>query len=129
MGGMNRPKEKRGYAMGYISSEQVKTIRESIKKEFPKFKFSVTRQDFSTVCIAIMESPIDFGKTYAQVNHYHYASQWGHNQDAKTLFEKIMKIVEETAAVEYYETGDYGNQPNYYTHLAIGKWDKPYQVK
>ena len=29
--------------MAYITSEEVKQIREKLKKEFPKIKFSITR--------------------------------------------------------------------------------------
>ena len=33
-----------------------------------------------------------------------------------------------TKDVSYRETGDYGTQPDFYTYITIGKWDRPFQV-
>ena len=75
--------------MAYIGAEDVKAIREALKKEFGKdFKFSVTRDHYSGVRIAIMSGVANFydgeldstdkynGRVnkfngYTQLNHYH----------------------------------------------------------
>lgn len=46
--------------MAYIEKERVAEIRAELKKLFPKFKFSVTRQNYSSVNIKIMKGDIDF---------------------------------------------------------------------
>ena len=46
--------------MAYIEKERVAEIRVELKKLFPQFKFSVTRQNYSSVNIKIMKGDIDF---------------------------------------------------------------------
>jgi hypothetical protein len=46
--------------MAYIEKERVAEIRTELKKLFPTFKFSVTRQNYSSVNIKIMKGDIDF---------------------------------------------------------------------
>ena len=71
--------------MAYISAEEVKKIREKIKKEFKNFKFSITKEHSMTVNVDILEGDIDFyecltekeyyenrkDRLYIQVNEYH----------------------------------------------------------
>jgi hypothetical protein len=48
------------FIMTYIEKERVAEIRTELKKLFPTFKFSVTRQNYSSVNIKIMKGDIDF---------------------------------------------------------------------
>ena len=41
--------------MAYISTEEVKHIRNALKAEMPEYKFSVTKDDHHGVRIAFME--------------------------------------------------------------------------
>jgi hypothetical protein len=50
----------KGFIMAYIEKERVAEIRTELKKLFPTFKFSVTRQNYSSVNIKIMKGDIDF---------------------------------------------------------------------
>ena len=43
--------------MAYISTDDVKHIRNSLKKELPQFKFSVVRDHHSSVSINLMKGP------------------------------------------------------------------------
>ena len=43
--------------MAYISTEDVKHIRNTLKKELPQFKFSVVRDHHSSVSIDLMKGP------------------------------------------------------------------------
>lgn len=110
--------------MGYIEKEKVKQIRESVKKAFPQFKFSIVWEHYSTVQIRIMQGPIDLGTK--EFNPYYPENT--ENQAYKEMCVKIMEIVRSIAEVKYHETGDYGTQPSYYCYIKIGKWDKPYQL-
>ena len=75
--------------MAYISTNEVKEIRKSLKEKFGKnIKFSVTRDPYNGVRVSLMEGVIDFfdgsmdmthkysGRVqkfdgHAQINHYH----------------------------------------------------------
>jgi len=92
--------------MAYISSEDVKSIRVALKAEFGKdFKFSVTRDHYSGVRIAIMSGVANFydgeldhtdkynGRLYefdgyTQLNHYHLHFYGAYEE----LFTKISEI-------------------------------------
>ncbi len=115
--------------MGYIEKEKVKEIREKIKKTFPNFKFSVVRRHSSTIKIDILKGPIDFGTSHSQVNTYYIDRHWDDKPDAKAFLETIKEIVQGVKTPRYYDTADYGTQPDYYLYIHIGRWNKPYEVK
>ncbi len=61
--------------MAYISKDEVKQVRESLKKAFGKrFKFSVIRRDAMCVCVSIMEGDIE-----------NWADHIAHNEDYSLL--------------------------------------------
>ena len=111
--------------MAYISTENVKLIRNEIKKQFPKFKFSIVREDSSVIDIRILSGPMNLEHGH-EFNKYH--PDYTENKEFRIMCEKIHEIVNKIAPVEYHETSDYGNQPNYYCYIKVGKWDKKYQV-
>lgn len=111
--------------MSYISSEQVKEIRTTLKKQFPKTKFSITRQHYSGVKISILASDIDFGVDYKQVNEFYIKENYSGNQ--KDVLSKIYEIA--SNGTTFYETGDYGTQPSHYVWISIGEWNKPFEYK
>lgn len=102
--------------MAYITSQQVKEIRNEIKSLFPKsFKFSITREHYSVVRVNLMQSPISIEAhgNRAFKNH-------------KTI-EKIIETVvnkgnfnHSDSMTDYFHVG-------WYTRIELGKWDKPYQ--
>ena len=118
--------------MGYISSESVKQIRTAVKKEFPQFRFSITREDHSTVRIIITKGPIyfttnirsDYARDHVEFNAYH--PEQTQDENLRLMFQKISEICSNIDPVKYRETGDYGNQPNYYTTIKLGEYSKPY---
>lgn len=135
--------------MAYISSEDVKAIRVALKAEFGKdFKFSVTRDHYSGVRIAIMSGVANFydgeldttdkysGRVYefdgyAQINHYHL-HYYGAYQ---TLLEKISEIAHTAPGLaggkQYFceddVMTDYFSRA-YYVNIHVGRWDKPYEI-
>lgn len=117
--------------MAYITKDEVKNVREQLKKAFPKFKFSVSGGNSSSLNVAIMSGPEDFSEVlgrwkYTDLNQYHLY-QYGRFEK---LFEKIIKVMksqnwfdDSDSMTDYFHTA-------YYLHLSIGKWNKPYvQVK
>lgn len=116
--------------MPYISSEEVKSMREELKKAFPEYKLSVTRRHMSTVVVAIMEGPMEFEKGHFPVNQYYIQYTYKDQPEMKALFQKIMDVIQGKKKVEIVSPDtDYGDWPNYYIDLSVGKWDKDYKKK
>lgn len=118
--------------MPYITTERVAEIRAELKKEFPEYKFSITREDHSGIQIAIMEAPVDFtpicrhGEGYIQVNHFHIENNYREQPEIKDPLLKIYNIAN-AGNRTLVEDGDYGSVPCFYVWLHIGKWDKPFK--
>jgi len=139
--------------MAYISTDEVKAVRVALKERFKnKLKFSVTRSNYSSINVSIISGEINFfdGSLnrkdkyhpdavgyvfdgYEQINEY-YPENYGKH---KALFSEIVNIMKTAPAsieggrawydksdamIDYFDTA-------YYTHLNIGKWNKPYEFK
>lgn len=116
--------------MPYISSETVKEIREKIKREFKEFKFSITRNHSSEVVIAIMESSHDFNTDYEQINEFYIDEHFKDKPEQAKFLNRLLEICQEVKQQEIISRDtDYGDWPNYYISLRVGKWDKPYICK
>lgn len=126
--------------MAYITKEEVKVIRDNLKKSFPEIKFSVRKNAYSsTVYVVIKESPYNFelnGKDYRDVNQYHYDTHMdGRDYDEnivkahnhRNLLRKIFAII----SAEHWDKSDamtdYFNCAFYY-YLSIGEYTKPYRI-
>ena len=136
--------------MAYISTDDVKHIRNTLKKELPQYKFSVVRDHTSSVTIALMKGPAfkdyEYFDRYAhetkvgtlndghhQINQYHLEDFYG-KENAKVL-DKIHSIAltapaknggkvlynNSDAMIDYFDTA-------YYVHIEVGKWNKQYEV-
>jgi hypothetical protein len=105
--------------MAYIKAEEVKQIREKLKKEFPKIKFSITRDRHICIDVSILKSDIDFSDIkhdgYFTVNKYYLHEYPEHH---KNLFTKIIDIIK-NVMTDYFHTA-------FYFDLNIGKYGKPY---
>ena len=129
--------------MAYISKEDVAAIRAELKQAFPKWKFAVRKGSGSlSVDVAIMQGTCAFtdafdnsynGKRYAQVNNYWIDSNY-QDLEERAVLNKINEIMHNApgranpdrkyfdhsdAMTDYFHTA-------FYTHLAIGQWDKEY---
>lgn len=125
--------------MAYITKEEVKIIRDDLKKAFPEIKFSVRKNAYSsTVYVTIKESPYDFelnGKEYRDVNQYHFDT----DMDGRDLDDNIVKVhthrpllrkIFAIISKEHWDKSDamtdYFNCSFYY-YLTIGEYTKPYK--
>lgn len=113
--------------MPYINSDQVKEKRNAIKKAFPEFKFSITRDNHSGIRIVVLEGPVWFANDgdHDQVNPYHIN---GKNDRQNEALEKMYAIANSENGTEVMDS-DYGRVPNFYVWMEIGRWDKPYKVR
>lgn len=111
--------------MPYIKTEEVKQIRNDIKKALPDFKFSITRESYSSVNIVIVGGPIDLENQ--QINHYYYKETLKNTELLKVV-ETIMNCIHNVKPEKIIDSGgDYGNIPNFYIHISVGRYDKPYK--
>lgn len=115
-----------------ISKDRVKEIRQQLKQEFPQITFSVTRRDSNLITVAILKAPINFlkgrereSRGYEQVNNYYIKDNYSDNPEARDVLLRINDIVSRDQREITYD-GDYGSVPNYYVHIEIGKWDRPF---
>jgi hypothetical protein len=137
--------------MAFISTEDVKHIRNELKKELPQYKFSVVRDHHSSVTISLMKGPAfkdhEYFNRYSgewsignlsdgyhhQINQYHLEDFYG-KENAKIL-DKIHVIAktapaknggkvwynDSDAMIDYFDIA-------YYIHINVGKWNKSYEI-
>lgn len=125
--------------MAYITTTEVREIRNALKEAFPKLKFSVKKQHYSSVNVTVKKGNIDFSDImrkesggYAQINHYHL-HMYG---EFEKLFSKIDEIIRTApglaeggrvhydnsdAMIDYFDTA-------FYYNINVGSWDKPYEL-
>lgn len=121
--------------MAYITAKDVQAIRQELKQEFPKFKFSVRKGSGSlSVDVTILQGTCAFeGKDYAQVNQYWIDQHW-QDEDDRAVLNKINEIMHNApgradASRAYFDHSDAMTDyfhTAFYTHLSIGAWDKKY---
>lgn len=120
--------------MPFISTEEVKEIRQAVKKAFPEYKFSIRKSDHSGVTVTVMEGPEAFGGEFferqAQVNQYWVEDHYKENPKFVKFMKKLIETVNNVKpkCQSSYDS-DYGSIPNYYQNFHMGKWDKPYKQK
>ncbi len=117
--------------MPYITKEEVKEIRNNLKKALPEFKLSVTMRHHSVVCVSLMKGPAIEGinKEYESINQFWYEKTFKDHPKTVELFKTIMNTINDSKSQkEVTYDGDYGSVPNFYIDINVGKWDKPYQT-
>ena len=131
-------------------TEIAKFIRKQLKKEFPTCKFSVRTQYFaesSEISVYLMAADFDvFAKPlttngypvggHAQLNKYQLLDEWDNEEhvcngvyltpEAWVVLKRAAQILEHfnwdnsDLMTDYFDV-------NYYSHISIGKWDKPFE--
>jgi hypothetical protein len=115
--------------MPFISTEEVSKKRAEIKKAFPNFKFSITKEHHSLIDVAIIEGPLDMNlgsRDYESVKQYNIAENYSDRPEVRDMLLKLYSIVNE-GNYTVTEDSDYGSIPKFYVELSIGKWNKPYK--
>ena len=117
--------------MPFISTEEVREIRNNLKKALPEFKFSVRKQDHCAVTVTVVSGPeLDLETNNTSINHFWYKTNYEDNQKMIDLIEKILNTIDTAKPQrEVVYDSDYGSVPNYYKNIQIGDYNKPYIVK
>lgn len=111
--------------MPYITNEEMTEKRNAIKKAFPNWKFSITRHNYSTIVVDILQAPIDLVNNSGNRNVNCFYIKETFTGEAKEALLKIHDIAANGKRALTYDQ-DYGSVPTFYTDINIGKWDKPF---
>lgn len=117
--------------MPYLNKEYTKKVRQELRSRYPEFKFSVTTRHHSTLSVKILSGPLDLGVDsdgYDQVNHFHVEKHYEDYPEARDFLTEVLGVMSQDYDSCVHTDGDYGNIPNFYLDLQIGKWDKPYKT-
>ena len=123
----------------YISTEEIKEIRNALKKEFPNVKFQVKKNHngSSGVEVNILKSPYDFSdfpyfdpNSLNGINIYHMLN-YKHCKNFKVLY-KILTIIKTASKRKWFNRSE--SQSDYfyeafYIDLGIGNHDKGYNYE
>jgi hypothetical protein len=107
--------------MAYITTEQVKEIRAKITAKFPTkdgWKFSITRENYSGVKIAILQGTANFQnkqgssilptrETHPYLQQIYSIANAGNHDNSDSM-------------TDYFDVG-------WYVWLSVGSWDKEYK--
>ncbi|MCD6199286.1 MAG: hypothetical protein J7K15_12105 [Deltaproteobacteria bacterium] len=125
------------------STEIARAIRKDLKKAFPNCKFSVRKADFAggrSITVSLMAAPFkviekvesEYDKTYYQINNYcldKYLSSDSRLQLTPQAVDLLKKVTDIAQAYNYSNCDsqiDYFDV-NFYFHLEIGQWNKPFK--
>ena len=135
--------------MAYINAEDVNHIRVALKKEFPQYKFSVTRDHHLGVNINFMKGPrfaeYEYFDRYSgemkednldghhQINQFHLESFYG--KENAEILGKVSEIAHTAPGLaggkKYYNNNDIQSDyfdVAYYVSISVGKWNKEYEI-
>ena len=125
--------------MAYISTEDVKKIRQEIKKQFPitdGWKFSIKKHDSTGVEINILQSKLNLNPENEKdfsVSNYHLEKFYGDNKEQYNTFKSIFDLVNKIKLNVNRNEGDTGADyvnMNYFVFLNVGLYKKPFiQIK
>jgi len=111
--------------MAYITKEETAVIREEIKKAFPEFKFSVSMDNHSGVCVSVLSGPIKLEPKHREVNVYWIDDHYKDDKIARDFFNKILEIMSKNWYDKSDMMTDYHNTA-FYRYIYIGRWNKDY---
>ena len=117
---------------GQSSLEIVVIIRQWLKETYPRCKFSVRRDGYSSISIILMSAGFeaftkDSGLVHASLNHYRIEREEGLTDRAREVMLNVKNFVmsynfdDSDPMTDYFCT-------NFYLTLGIGKWSAPYRV-
>ena len=125
--------EGKNYDNNLSTKEITKIVRQRLKKEFSECKFSVRYKSFaggSSISCALVSAPFDvftedLKDGYIQVNHFYIEKENIFTDKAKEVLKKVTDMFtsfnydDSDAQIDYFST-------NFYFHLEVGQWDKPF---
>lgn len=117
---------------GQGSREIVQIIREWLKETYPRYRFSVRRDGYSSIHVTLMSADFEAftkesGLIHHSLNHYRVEKEKGLTDRAREVMTNVRDFVlsynydDSDPMTDYFCT-------NFYLTLGIGKWSNPYKV-
>lgn len=122
------------YKSGRSTTEISKILREYVKRVYPDHKFSITTHSYSggsSINVSLMSAPYEAllnGKKEQGLNQYYLAENKELSPKALEVMLDVNRLIksyrydDSDSMIDYFST-------NFYYDLAIGKWNKPFEVK
>lgn len=124
----------KNYKSGLFTTDISKIIRQYVKEIYPTYKFSVTTSIYSggsSIYCCLMEAPHEAFKdttiSYLNLNEKYLIE----NNKITELTMSVMLDINELIKSYHYDDSDSQIdyfRTNFYYHLYIGVWDKPFRV-
>jgi len=119
----------------YDTKVIAKLVREFVKKEFPKSKFSITQERGRVMYINLVKAPFDpisvkghekFGKDGRLQVSTHPIEDVNLTAEGQKMFQAIKDFTDKYNWDNSDSMTDYFDV-NFYLHLNVGLWDKPFE--
>ena len=118
---------------GQHTPEVVELVRAWLKETYPRYKFSVRRENYNSIYIKLMSADFEAftkesGKVQDTINHYNIERNPDLTDRAKEVMMNVCDFVmsynfdDSDAMTDYFHT-------NFYLTLGIGSYRKPYKVE
>lgn len=118
---------------GQHAPEIVGLVRTWLKETYPRYRFSVRRENYHSIHIRLMKADFEAftkesGKIQGDINHYHIASDKSLTDRAKEVMLNVRDFVmsynfdDSDPMTDYFHT-------NFYLTLGIGSYRQPYKVE
>jgi curved DNA-binding protein CbpA len=119
---------------GESPKEVVDILRTWLKETYPRYKFSVTRNDYDSIGIYLMKADFEaFAKdsnytSSKQINHYHIEKDTDLTDRAREVMNNVFEFVNSYNFDDSDVMTDYFHS-NFYLNMGIGTMIKPYKVE
>lgn len=118
---------------GQNAPEIVELVRAWLKETYPRYRFSVRRENYHSIYIRLMKADFEAftkesGKIQGDINHYNIASDKSLTDRAKEVMMNVRDFVmsynfdDSDSMTDYFHT-------NFYLTLGIGSYRQPYKVE
>lgn len=118
---------------GQHAPEIVELVRTWLKETYPRYKFSVRRENYNSIYIKLMSADFEAftkesGKVQDTINHYNIERNSDLTDRTKEVMLNVCDFVmsynfdDSDAMTDYFHT-------NFYLTLGIGSYRKPYKVE
>ncbi len=118
---------------GQHAPEVVELVRNWLKETYPRYKFSVRRENYNSIYITLMQANFEAFtkesgvKTYADINHYHIDSETDLTDRAREVMKNVCAFVQSYNFDDSDPMTDYFHT-NFYLSLSVGTYKKPYRT-
>lgn len=130
--------EGKNYNINLRMKDIAKIIRDYAKEKYPTYKFSIRTPDVYSLDISLMEAPenvflsdnlsdYENERKYIQINCYYIEKDNRLTELCREILGNIKDFAQTYNFDDSDSMSDYYHK-NFYLHMAVGKWDKPFKV-